>query len=267
MQTNILLKQIEEANVAPGRMTAWWLGGSGFVLKNDGGATLYIDAYLSNSAEEIFGLQRAFLAPIAPKEARPDLVVATHWHEDHLDPGTIPVFARTCKNARFIMPPSAASHAVSWGVPRGSIDLLMPGCRIEAHGFTVAHVPARHEAGIAGWETPDAMGVVISTKSAAFYHSGDTEYYAEICRTLGEPLDVVTTCINGATGNMDAKEAALLASRLQARIVVPHHHLLWSSDSANDLAGRAPEAFQRTYEALGGQGRVLLPHVGEEIAV
>jgi L-ascorbate metabolism protein UlaG (beta-lactamase superfamily) len=79
--------------VENGSVAAWWLGGLGFVFKAPDGATVCIDSYLSDSVRAIFNQGRAFPPPISPEELRVDAVICPHWHEDHLDPGTIPQVA------------------------------------------------------------------------------------------------------------------------------------------------------------------------------
>ena len=63
---------------------AWWLGGSGFVFKTSAGTQVYVDPYLSNGAEDTFGVgnRRGFPPPIRAEEVRADAVIATHWHEE-----------------------------------------------------------------------------------------------------------------------------------------------------------------------------------------
>src|SRR5437868_5812465 len=107
-----LVTRIADHNVPGGHLVAWWLGGSGFVLKTPGGTQVYLDPYLSDSVNAIFGQGRAFPAPIAPEDARPAVVITSHWHEDHLDPGTIPVIAQHSPSTRFVMPPTAMSRAL-----------------------------------------------------------------------------------------------------------------------------------------------------------
>src|ERR1700739_3876922 len=108
-----LSQRIAAAEVAAGHISCWWLGGSGFVFKTAKATTVYLDAYLSNAVKAIFGADRAFAAPIDPEDARADAFIATHWHEDHLDPGLIPIAARNNPDAKFIIAPSATAHAVS----------------------------------------------------------------------------------------------------------------------------------------------------------
>ena len=122
-----LVDQIASKSVSAGHVSCWWLGGSGFAFKAPSGAVIYIDPYLSNSVKTIFGADRAFPPPISPEDVRADAIVSTHWHEDHLDPGSIPVIAQHNPEARFIMPPSASAHALSWGLNREYVFKLQHG--------------------------------------------------------------------------------------------------------------------------------------------
>src|SRR5690348_6306552 len=134
--------QIAQQQVPPGHVLAWWLGGSGFVFKAPSGTQIYIDPYLSNAVEGIFGEanRRGFPAPIEPENVRADAVVSTHWHEDHLDPGAIPVIARSSPATRFIMPPTATARALSWGVPRDRVAALTVGQSLAIGDVTVTAV-------------------------------------------------------------------------------------------------------------------------------
>lgn len=262
-----LSQEIAAKTVAPTHVSCWWLGGSGFALKTSSGTIVYIDPYLSNSVQGIFGVERAFPPPIAPEEVRADAVISTHWHEDHLDPGSIPVIAKNNLHARFIMPPSAISHALSWGVRRSQVASLQHGQAIEVGGVRIEATPARHEGGIPGWEVPDAMGVLVQMEGLTIYHCGDTEYDVRLRRLKSRNPDVALLCINGITGNMDAHEAALLAWHLNARVVIPIHHFLWATNSGTAEETLDPTLFKDTYVRLGGPGRVVIPQVGEEIRI
>src|SRR5437016_1703787 len=109
---NQMLKdELLKTNVEKGTVRAWWLGGTGFIFKAPAGTQIYIDPYLSDSVAAIFGQPRGFPPPIALEDVRPDLVIATHLHEDHLDPGGIPTIARV-SHATFMCPPTAYSRAL-----------------------------------------------------------------------------------------------------------------------------------------------------------
>src|SRR3984957_16206402 len=150
MRMNNLSQRIGAAEVAAGHVLCWWLGGSGFVFKTAKGTVVYLDAYLSDAVKGIFGADRAFAPPIDPQDAQADAFIATHWHEDHLDPGLIPTAARSNPDAKFIMPPSATAHALSWGVTRSQIVPLQWGQTAQVGEGTVGATPAGHAANIPG---------------------------------------------------------------------------------------------------------------------
>lgn len=77
-QSTNLMERILSKEVAGGHVSCWWLGGSGFVLKTPAGAIVCLDPYLSNCVESIFGVKRAFAAPIEPHDLRADEMISTH---------------------------------------------------------------------------------------------------------------------------------------------------------------------------------------------
>jgi L-ascorbate 6-phosphate lactonase len=170
-----LARTIEETKVAPGSVMCWWLGGAGFVFKTSSGTQVYIDPYFSNCVASIFGVDRAFPPPIRAEQARPDLVISTHWHEDHLDPEGLPIVARHSQ-AMFMAPPSCVSRLLGWLVPRDRVSGIKSG---ESHQFKdvkITGVAARHVVDTPGWEANDAIGIVLEFDELRVYHSGDTEY-------------------------------------------------------------------------------------------
>ena len=261
-----LATRIAAQKVAPNRVVAWWLGGSGFMLKTAAGATILLDPYLSNSVQAGHGMGRAVPIPLDPAILRPDVVISTHWHEDHLDPETIPVIARNSSETKFVMPPSAMGRAVGWGIARSRITAMSWGDRTSVVGVDIEAVPARHDLGVLGWETPDAMGVILHSDGVTIYNSGDTEHDARLRNLRGRRFDAAMVCINGVTGNMDAHEAALLVWQLGAHTVIPMHHVLWDRVPWPEET-LAPNLFAQTYKNLGGKGRIVLPEVGEAIVI
>ena len=269
-QPTSLARRMAERSVAAGSLGVWWLGGSGFVFKAAGGQQIWIDPYLSDFAREVFGIGRAFPPPLTADEAAPDVVISTHWHEDHLDPGFIPALARRRPAVKFIMPRSAMARAVTWGLTTKQISPLAQGETLEIPGGTVTAVVACHEAGVPGWEVPDAFGVNLLLDGVRVYHTGDTDYDSRIHRALaGTKFALATLCINGSVGNMNAHEAALLAWHLTTGAVVPHHHLIWDRPKEKIPACETldPSLFAATYRKLGGQAAVVLPEVGRDMTL
>jgi L-ascorbate metabolism protein UlaG (beta-lactamase superfamily) len=263
--SSLTVVQIDRRRVAPGHVCAWWLAGSGFVFKTPAGVRVYVDPYLSDVVKDIFDQSRAFPPVIAPEDARPDVCVSTHWHEDHLDPGTIPLIARNCPDARFVAPPTCLPRMSSWGIPRSRVTQLTIGKRFEFSDLTITATPARHDAGLAGHETPDAIGLILQAGGLKIYHAGDTEYDNRLRMMWRERFDVAMAPINGITGNMNAHEAALLCWQLGAKTVIPYHHQLWAETPGGEDATWDPNLFAQTYHRLGGTGRVILPEIGAEM--
>jgi L-ascorbate metabolism protein UlaG (beta-lactamase superfamily) len=262
-----LATTIASTQVPTGQIYAWWLGGTGFVFKTPAGTQIYVDPYFTNCVAQIFGVERGFPAPIAAEEARPDLLIATHWHEDHLDPEGLPIVARHSQ-ARFLAPPSCVARLLGWGVPRGRVDGLSTGQSHTFRDVTITAVAARHIAGVPGWESDDAIGLLLEFDRLRVYHSGDTEYDLRL-RALAydkaRPIDVAMLVINGAGGNMNAHEAALLGWQLGARTLVPMHHILWKDFTGGEQATLDPQLMADTYARLGGSGAVCALAVGERI--
>lgn len=267
MQQSQTVREIAEKRARPGTVLAWWLGGTGMVLKTAAGTQIHIDPYFSNCVSGIFGMDRATPPPVPVEHANPDLVVATHWHEDHLDPEGLPTLAGLSP-CRFLCPPSCRSRLMGWGVAGERITAFETGASHEFRDLKITAVPARHVAGIAGWEVPDAIGLLIEVDGLCIYHTGDTEYDLRL-RALGfapsRTIDVMMTVINGVGGNMNAHEAALLAWHLHPGILIPMHHVLWKNFTGGPQATLDPMLMTSTYRALGGNARVCALAVGEGI--
>jgi L-ascorbate metabolism protein UlaG (beta-lactamase superfamily) len=82
-----------------------------------------------------------------------------------------------------------------------------------------------------------------------------------------QPIHAAMIVINGAGGNMNAHEAALLAWHLRANTVIPMHHRLWKDFTGGEQATLDPQLMVDTYQHLGGNGSVHLLEVGEGIAL
>jgi L-ascorbate metabolism protein UlaG (beta-lactamase superfamily) len=246
---------------------AWWLSGTGFVFKTSAGTQIFVDPYFTNCVAQIFGVERAVPPPVPVEAAQPDLVIATHWHEDHLDPEGLPILAlRT--NTEFLCPPSGRSRLLGWMVPGARVTAITEGHTHTFRDVQITAVAARHAPGIPGWEVPDAIGLLIETEGVRIYHTGDTEYdlrLRALAYDAARPIDVMLTVINGAGGNMNAHEAALLAWHIRPKVVIPMHHILWKDFSGGEQATLDPNVFASTYARLGGTGQVRLLEVGEGI--
>lgn len=224
-----------------------WLGQAGFLLRA-GGRRIVIDPYLSDTlADKYRGTatphERMMEAPVAPAGLGPlDLVLVTHHHTDHMDPGTLAPFAAADPRLRFVVPRAARAEAVRRiGVGDDRLILLdagdrfepWPGCRITA--LRAAHESLDRDAAghhcFLGYGLDLPLGPV---GRATLVHSGDTIPFAgQIEELAALAPDLMLLPVNGRSaalaargiaGNLTLDEAVDLTRRCGARAMVAHHH-------------------------------------------
>ena len=232
-----LIDEIARTVPPAGSLVIWWLGQSGFLIKSPHGL-LAVDLYLSEHLTRKYEATsrphvRMTRAPVRGSELENvDLVLASHKHSDHLDPGTVPDLMAAAPAAVIVLPESIIDHALELGLPRNKLVGLDAGDTLERAGFRVHAVPSAHE----GLDTDGNgrhlyLGFVIEAEGRRLYHSGDSLAYPGLVERLGTgPFDVLFLPIygrdpaRGVPGNMTAAEAVDLATQVRPRFVVPHHY-------------------------------------------
>jgi L-ascorbate metabolism protein UlaG (beta-lactamase superfamily) len=223
------------ADVAAAGDALWWLGQSGFLLKR-GGRFLLVDPYLSDSLTAKYtGTDtphvRMTRRVVAPERLHfVDVVLATHGHTDHLDPGTLPHVGGT------IVAPSLIAGLARERSGREPVTLA-EGESVEVAGFEVAAVPARHPG-------EHCVGYVIDGR---IYHAGDTEPVPP----PAHDVEVALVPVNGKLSNLDGREAARLAHAMRAHLAVPMHYEMFEFNTAS------PDVFTGECDRLGQPYRVL----------
>jgi L-ascorbate metabolism protein UlaG (beta-lactamase superfamily) len=234
-----LLAEIAATCPAPGSLAVWWLGQSGYLIKSRQGA-IVIDAYLSEHLTHKYAATprphvRMTRAPLRGEDlAGVDLVLASHKHSDHLDPGTVPSLLAASPRTRLVLPAAIIAHAQGLGIPAARMRSLVAGETFAdaASGFSIRALPSAHEALDTDTEGRHLyLGYVIEAEGLRLYHSGDSLAYDGLAGWLGPgPFDVLFLPINGrdpargVSGNMSAAEAVALAAAIRPRFVVPHHY-------------------------------------------
>ncbi len=251
-----------------------WLGQAGFLLRI-GEAVLLVDPYLSDHlAEKYRGARfphtRMMPAPIAPGTLpRVDLVVCTHRHGDHMDPGTLPVLAARHPDCLFVVPAAEMAHAAGLGLPPRRLipaeaGVLRP---LRDTGLVLHPIPAAHER-----LEPDEhghhrfLGYGIEVSDLRLYHSGDCIPYdglAEAVRGFAPELALLP--VNGRDaeragagipGNFTLDEAIALCAETGVDCLIPHHFGLFAFNTADPAAIDAAAARQA---ALGLRPGLLRP--------
>jgi L-ascorbate metabolism protein UlaG (beta-lactamase superfamily) len=236
-QGDELVAEIRESIPGPGSLYVWWLGQSGFLVKSRAGI-LVVDPYLSDHLTRKYaGTARPHVrmtrAPLAGGDLRDVAVVlVSHKHSDHMDPGTLPALLEASPRATLMLPAALIDHAIGMGLLTRLTYGLDDDVTVEWNEFTVRGVASAHE----GLDTDEEgrhlyLGFVFEVDGRRLYHSGDGLAYDGLADRLGEgPFDALFLPINGrdpargVPGNMSAAEAVDLAARVRPRYVVPHHY-------------------------------------------
>lgn len=217
-----------------------WLGQAGFVI-DGGGRRAVIDPYLSDSLAEkyrgkAFPHRRMMPAPVAPDRiAHVDLVLATHAHTDHLDPGTLPALLAANPGATLLAPRSAREAALQRsGVDPSRLRLIEAGESCVIAGIGVTATRAAHETlerDAEGFHR--FLGLALRIGGATVLHSGDTIPFAgqlEEVRALAADLALFPVngrdalrASQGVPGNLTLEEALALAREAGIPALIAHH--------------------------------------------
>lgn len=203
-----------------------YLGHSAFLLESSKGKIL-IDPFITGNP----------LAS-APKDLKPDLILVTHAHGDHLgDAIEISKKTRAPVHSTF----EIANYASSKGAK--SIDghiggtLVMPFCSVKIF-------PALHGSSVDGISSVGiACSFVISTDGKAIYHAGDTALFGDM-KLIGEEFKIDMALLPiGGHYTMGIDDAVRATAMLNSKFVIPMHYNTFDPIRAD------PEEFRRKVES------------------
>lgn len=246
-QDDVLLADIESARKETGKLHVWWLGQSGFLLQYNGTHLLF-DPYLSDSLSVKYAKTDKPHTRISERVIDParltmiDVMTSSHNHTDHLDAETLLPIRAASSKVQFVIPEANRAFVVDrlkcdpdW--PIG----LSAGQSVTVGAVTLHGVPAAHnDLAVDATGRNLYMGFVADIGPYRVYHSGDTLWYDGMVETLAPfQVDLAFLPINGnkperrVAGNLNPDEAALLGSRIGAKLVIPHHYDLFAFNTAN----------------------------------
>jgi L-ascorbate metabolism protein UlaG (beta-lactamase superfamily) len=186
------------------------------------------------------------IVPAFDGPLRPDAILLSHAHHDHLDVPSLRRFAAT------VYAPPAAADIARRACP--DVVAVEPGGRVRIGGLEIAATEAVHD----GRRLPvgparDAVGFLVSG-SARVYFAGDTDVFDGM-RALSPNLDIALLPVWGwgprvGPGHMDPEGAAKAAALLEPRVAVPIH---WGTYAAPRVWWRPdPARFAREFAELAG---------------
>ncbi len=243
---------IASLRVRDGELGVVFMGQAGFILKSPSGQIMGVDLYLSNCCERYFGFKRLMPYLLAPEELALHFLLASHAHYDHFDPDSVPALLAS-GNTRLLIARDCVAECERLGIRENRYAVLTEGQRVEAGDFTILPIPCDH-----GRDTPDALGFLIACGGRRFCLAGDTCLRRDYAHAMADMrIDFCAAPINGAFGNMDARDAAEFFGIVRPRVCMPCHY--WNF--ARHLGD--PNAFIEAMDALPDRPDTLLMRPGE----
>lgn len=220
-------------------MKLTWLGQVGLAIQS-GDALLMVDPYLLDTLSSTSGPQFNRLVPVEEGwlQARPELILLTHDHGDHLDLPSLGCLVTEEKKVTLIGGENA------WQKLRGKFPgthnyvRMTPGTEWSTRDFHIRAIPACHS-------DSTALGYLIRAEGLTVCVSGDTLYQEQILQAIGGKVDILYVVMNGMGNNMNYLDAARYAAAAGARVAIPVHWGLFEKFSDD------PHLFAREAEALG----------------
>ncbi len=231
-----------------------FMGGAGFYIKTVSGESIMIDPYLSDCAEERVSFKRLLPRIFDPNYLRPDLLLCSHEHPDHLDVIAVPEIMSN-EHTLLCTTPTGAANPVLKAIDSEHICSMHRGERITFQNIEIHAVFSDH-----GELSPDAIGFVITTPDIKIYFTGDTSLCDEVKHiAIVEKPDLILPPINGMYGNLNEEEAAELCELSGAKWVIPCHFGLFVEHGANPLLfANAMKERGRSFHFLGMGESIIL---------
>ena len=230
---NPLAEEIAAAEVPRESVRLWWLGQAGFAFKTPSGKVIYVDPYLSDAVERMFGFKRLSPPAVTSEEVRADLVLITHEHADHLDPDAIPIIAKNNPACQFVAPEGCVQGLADAGVDAKSRVIIGPNQRYDLDGVVIHTARADH-----GDFSETALCLLVEIDGIRVFCTGDTAFRPILHKPLADlKPNILLPCINGVFGNMNHVDAAMLVQQVKPRYAIPCHFWTFAEQGAGDPAG------------------------------
>ena len=203
-------------------MKITWLGQAGLLFETDGKKIL-IDPYLSDNVKN-FEPQNYRRVPVDESflALKPDVIVVTHNHLDHLDKETLKYYLTEDAEALVLAPNGGWQELRKFG-GKSNYVLFNTGTEWTVGAVRFRAVKAEHS-------DPCAIGVIVSAEGRDYYVTGDTLYNEQVLASLPKTeLFAVLLPINGKGNNMNAVDAARFAAQTGAKYAVPLHFDLFDT--------------------------------------
>ena len=242
--------RVEMESPIDSRIATWWLTQASWMVRFQNGPLILIDPWWRDLfAGDRWGkLLGEF--PLEPEEhPEPDLVLCTHWHDDHICPVSIPRLAAHFPSLRFVVPNRSVDLLTGWGISEDRIVTMMGSDSTHVQGIDIHAIPAAHEELDITEDGAWYLGYAIEFNGSSVLHMGDSRPYPgwhQAFQNAVQNYDLVFACING-NDNLRHDEAVDLALALEPKLIVPMHYGMDPGNTvdpqifADEITQRAPE--------------------------
>lgn len=228
-----LNEEIEQEQVAPGTFAMWWLGCTGIWLKSEGGTNVCVDFWCGTGKQSHGnplmkqGHQMQRMAGV--KKLQPNL-----------------------RTTPFVLDPFAIRQIdAGWGVPKERCIVVKPGDVVKVKDIEIHALDAFDRTALitlpadqkAAGVLPDGMddravNYLFKTPGGTLYHSGDSHYSNYYAKHGNEhQIDVALGSYGenprGITDKMTSADILRMGEALNAKVVIPFHHDIWSNFQAD----------------------------------
>ena len=209
--------RVEMESPIDSRIATWWLTQASWMVRFKNGPLILIDPWWRDLfAGDRWGkLLGEF--PLEPEEhPEPDLVLCTHWHDDHICPVSIPRLAAHFPSLRFVVPNRSVDLLTGWGISEDRIVTMMGSDSTHVQGIDIHAIPAAHEELDITEDGAWYLGYAIEFNGSSVLHMGDSRPYPGwhlAFQNAIQNYDLVFACING-NDNLRHDEAVDLALAL-----------------------------------------------------
>lgn len=206
-------------------MKITWMGQAGLLFEENG-TTVMVDPYLSDSVKK-YEPKNYRRVPVDERffDIKPDIIVCTHNHLDHVDAETLPIFLGRGGKISVLAPKNAWTAVRAFGGDHNYI-LFNRHTAVTLDGLKFTAVKAEHS-------EESAVGFIIDDGKRKYYVTGDTLYNSEIFADLPEDIFAVFLPINGVGNNMNFADAQSFCEKINPKVAVPLHCGLFDNIDMN----------------------------------
>ncbi len=227
---------------AEGKIAVKWLGHAAFQITSPGGTSILLDPFILNNPKTPKALKDLSLY-------KPDLIIVTHSHGDHMGDAVALAKASGAK----ILGASETMRLLPLD-PNKEVIRGNPGGKVKFKDVTIHWVPAMHESKPGG----RPLGIIIEfADGRTIYDTADTWIFGDmsLIQEIYKP-NIILLQAGGGPFNQDPKTAKLAIKKyFKPDVIIPMHYGTWGILSSE----------AEVQKVLGGDPRVKIMQPGDTL--